>query len=77
MGRAHCNHALFNMITLKEAAVKYDISKSHLRLLCRQKRIPAQKIGRDWVIEEGVDFKKALENRPMVGKYLRKAKNNG
>jgi hypothetical protein len=37
------------LITLREAADKCDLSVSHLRLLARTGRLKARKIGRDWV----------------------------
>ena len=37
------------LISLKEAAARFDISQSHLQLLARTGRIRATKIGRDWL----------------------------
>ncbi|TAK36777.1 MAG: DNA-binding protein [Chloroflexota bacterium] len=36
------------LISLKEAAARYDISHSHLQLLARKSRLKARKMGRDW-----------------------------
>jgi len=36
------------LISLKEAAARYDISQSHLQLLARTGRLAAKKMGRDW-----------------------------
>jgi excisionase family DNA binding protein len=40
------------LISLKEAAVLTGLSHSHLRLLARQGRIEAVKMGRDWFTTE-------------------------
>ena len=37
------------LITLKEAADRFDISYSQLRLLARQGRLQATKLGNTWV----------------------------
>ncbi len=37
------------LISLKEAAARFDMSQSHLQLLARTGRIRATKIGRDWL----------------------------
>lgn len=37
------------LISLKEAAALYRMSHSHLRLLAREGKIWAKKIGRDWL----------------------------
>jgi excisionase family DNA binding protein len=37
------------LISLKEAAARFNISQSHLQLLARTGRLRATKIGRDWL----------------------------
>jgi hypothetical protein len=63
------------MMTLRQAADSVAMSPSHLRLLCRRGVIPAEKVGRDWVIKiSQADLLKKLEKRPRVGKYSREEK---
>lgn len=40
------------LISLAEAAALSGISAGHLRLLAKQERLKAQKIGRNWVTTE-------------------------
>lgn len=40
------------MITINDAATILDISPCRVRALAREGRLPAQKIGRDWLIDE-------------------------
>lgn len=62
------------MISLKDASIKFALSSSHLRLLCRKKLLPAQKIGRDWLlIESEKEIRQALDEMPKRGKYTRRA----
>ncbi|HUQ78581.1 MAG TPA: helix-turn-helix domain-containing protein [Patescibacteria group bacterium] len=37
-----------DLLSLREAAVVSGLSASHLRLLARTGKVPAQKLGRDW-----------------------------
>jgi excisionase family DNA binding protein len=36
------------LISVKEAAARFNISDAHLRLLARRGRLKATKLGRDW-----------------------------
>jgi excisionase family DNA binding protein len=49
-----------NFITNKEAAARLGISKQRVWQLIQSGKLPAQKVGRDWIIE-----KKVLE-RPEI-----------
>ena len=54
-----------NLITLLEAAQRFGLSRSHLRLLVRDKHIWGKKIGRDWVTtEEAVQAYLDTDRRP-------------
>ena len=56
------------MVSLKEISIKYGISHSQLRLLCRLGVIPAKKVGRDWIVElSPIELEKVLLNRPKQG----------
>ena len=37
-----------SLISLKEAAARFELSYSHLRWLARSGRLAARKLGRDW-----------------------------
>jgi excisionase family DNA binding protein len=41
-----------DLLSLREAAVRSGLSASHLRLLAREGKIKAQKLGRDWFTTE-------------------------
>lgn len=41
------------LIPLKQAAAEIGVTSSYLRRLCRDKRIPGRKIGRDWFFTRG------------------------
>ena len=53
------------LISLAEAAEMSGFSQGHLRLLAKQKKIWATKIGRDWLTtEEAVNAYLATDRRP-------------
>jgi hypothetical protein len=41
-----------DLLSLREAAARSELSASHLRLLARTGRLKAQKLGRDWFTTE-------------------------
>jgi DNA (cytosine-5)-methyltransferase 1 len=41
-----------DILSLREAAARTGISASHLRLLCRDGKVEARKLGRDWFTTE-------------------------
>ena len=41
-----------NLLTTNEAAVQLGLDPSLIRRYCREGRIEAQQVGRDWVIEQ-------------------------
>ena len=41
---------LDQIMGVEEAAEKWNLSKGHIKTLCRTKVIPAKKLGRDWAI---------------------------
>ena len=43
---------LMKMLTAKQAAEILGVHHSRVRVLIREGRLPAQKIGRDWIIME-------------------------
>src|SRR5262245_46788204 len=52
------------MMTLLQASERNGLSASHLRLLCRTGAIPAEKVGRDWVIMiSQAELAKVLKSR--------------
>lgn len=50
-------------ITVPEAAQALEVSESWVRRLCREKRLPAKKIGRDWFINR-LDLKLVRNLKP-------------
>lgn len=52
-----------SLISTKEAAEKLGISVLRVQQLIWQKRLPAQKIGRDYVIKES-DLKLVADRKP-------------
>lgn len=40
------------MLTTKQVAEKLNITPTRVRQLCNEGKIKAQRIGRDWIIEE-------------------------
>lgn len=59
-------------LALKEAAARYNLSASHLRLLCRAGVLASEKIGRDWFLSgDETVIKGQLDSRPRRGKYSR------
>ncbi len=57
--------AVNRLISLAEAANLSGFTQAHLRLLAKQKKIWATKIGRDWLTtEEAVQAYLATDRRP-------------
>ena len=50
------------LITTTEAAARLGVNQSRVRQLILDKRLPAQKFGRDWMIEEK-DLEKVSERK--------------
>ncbi len=61
-----------NLITIKEAAEKLGVSARRVNQLIDEKKLPAQKIGSQYVINE-----KDLSKVTIHGKPGRPQKNNG
>ncbi len=40
------------LLSLKDAAARFDLSHSHLRLLARSGKLRARRLGRDWFTTE-------------------------
>ena len=56
---------LDELISLSEAAERYEISASHLRLLVRQGQVWGKKLGHSWVTTaRAVEEYLALDRRP-------------
>jgi excisionase family DNA binding protein len=51
------------MLTTKQAAEILKVHHSRVRILIREGRLPAQKIGRDWIIMEP-DLEKVKDRKP-------------
>jgi excisionase family DNA binding protein len=51
------------LITTKDAAEKLGVSQLRVQQLIWSKRLPAQKIGRDYMIQEG-DLKLVADRKP-------------
>jgi excisionase family DNA binding protein len=64
-----------NLLTTQQAAERLGISQPRIYQLISEGRLPAQKIGRDYVIAEK-DLKLA-ENRPSPGRPPKKADKKG
>lgn len=62
-------------ITSKVAAARLGVSPRRVRALIKDGRLPAQRIGRDWLIEEG-DLERVRE-RPTGYPKGRKRKEEG
>ncbi len=59
------DEAAKNLISLAEAAKISGLSQGHLRLLAKQKKIWAMKIGRDWLTtKEVIQAYIATDRRP-------------
>lgn len=58
-----------DLVCTADAAKKLGYTLQHTRLLIRQGRLPALKIGRDWVIERGTlaDFSARYRKKYSVG----------
>jgi len=54
---------MIKLISAKEAAKKLKIDDSRVRVLTREGRLPAQKVGRTWVIDPA-DLKLVKDRRP-------------
>ena len=64
-----------NLLTTQQAAERLGISQPRIYQLISEGRLRAQKVGRDYVIDEG-DLKQ-VENRPSPGRPSKaKAKTN-
>lgn len=59
------------ILTTKQAAKTLGINDSRVRQLILSGRLPAQKIGRDWIIQEK-DLKKVSDRKPGRPKKERK-----
>jgi len=51
------------LITVKQASKNLKVSDRRVRALIQAGRLPAQKIGRDWIINEK-DLKKVMDRKP-------------
>ena len=51
------------LLTAKQAAEILGVHHSRVRVLIREGRLPAQKLGRDWVIMES-DLEKVKDRKP-------------
>jgi excisionase family DNA binding protein len=51
------------LLNTQEAAKKLGVNHSRVRQLISGGRLPAQKIGRDWIIKES-DLKKVADRKP-------------
>lgn len=58
-----------NLVSTADAARKLGYTLQHTRLLIRQGRLPALKLGRDWVIQRGTlsDFSARYRKKYPVG----------
>jgi excisionase family DNA binding protein len=54
---------MIKLISTKEAAKKLKIDDSRVRVLIREGRLPAQKVGRSWVIDPA-DLKLLKTRKP-------------
>ena len=59
------------ILTTKQTAALLGINDSRVRQLILSGRLPAQKIGRDWIIREK-DLKKVADRKPGRPKKERK-----
>ena len=60
-----------NLLSTKEAAIKLGVSVRRIRQLIDESRLPAQKVGRDYAIEE-----KSLKDVQIYGKPGRPRKSD-
>jgi excisionase family DNA binding protein len=58
------------LLNTDEAAERLDVTKHQVRVLIREGKLPAQKIGRDWVIAE--EALEQAQNRPRPGRPKKK-----
>lgn len=54
------------MYSTREAAEKLRLSQDHIKLLARQGKIEAKKIGRDWVVLS-LDYKRKRNSKIKKG----------
>lgn len=55
------------MMTVNDAAARLGLSTARVRALCAQGRIPARKMGRDWVVYEPQILPGRPAGRPRRG----------
>ena len=57
-----------NLLTVVEAARLLGYTTQHTRLLIRKKRLPAVKVGRDWLLERRSvdDFRIRRDSQPPL-----------
>lgn len=61
------------MMTVKEAALRWNLSERRISALCKEEKIPgARKEGRSWLIPE--DAEKPADNRVKTGAYVKKSR---
>jgi excisionase family DNA binding protein len=54
------------LMTLTEIATELGVNPSTVRLWVREQRLPAQKVGRKWLVSR-LDLETMLENEPRIG----------
>jgi excisionase family DNA binding protein len=62
------------LLSTSEVAERLKISKQHARALITEGKLPATKVGRDWVVNS--DDLKLVANRPPRGRPRKKAKDD-
>jgi excisionase family DNA binding protein len=62
------------LLSTSEVAERLKISKQHARALITEGKLPATKVGRDWVVNS--DDLKLVANRPKRGRPRKKAKDD-
>jgi excisionase family DNA binding protein len=60
------------MLTTSEVADKLGVTVQRVHQLINEGRLPAQKVGRDYIIND--DDLKLVENRPKVGRPAKNKK---
>jgi excisionase family DNA binding protein len=58
------------LLSTSEVAERLKISKQHARALINEGKLPATKVGRDWVVNS--DDLKLVANRPKRGRPRKK-----
>ena len=61
-------------MNIEEAAERLNLTRQQTRLLIRQGKLPATKIGRDWIVDSK-DLPIA-ENRPKPGRPKKKSEDD-